>query len=138
MLKPERGMDVLDVCSAPGGKGTHRAEKTLNEGIGSAHHLHKKKVKLIEQKQRTVGLSAIHASAHDARKLKEKYAEASFDRILVDAPCSGLGVINSKPEIKYEKSEQDIERLHTIQLDILNHVADLLKDDGLFVYSTCT
>src|SRR5699024_9356339 len=110
----------------------------LNEGIVYAHDLHKKKVKLIEEKQRTLGLSIIHATAHDARKLKEKYAEASFDRILVDAPCSGLGVINSKPEIKYEKSEQDIERLHIIQLDIHNHVADLLKDDGLFVYSTCT
>lgn len=138
MLKPEPGMDVLDSCSAPGGKATHIAEKMLNEGIVYAHDLHKKKVKLIEEKQRTLGLSIIHATAHDARKLKEKYAEASFDRILVDAPCSGLGVINSKPEIKYEKSEQDIERLHIIQLDILNHVADLLKDDGLFVYSTCT
>lgn len=138
VLKPEPGMDVLDSCSAPGGKATHIAEKMLDEGAVYAHDLHQKKVKLIEDKQKTLDLSIIQATAHDARKLKEKYAEASFDRILVDAPCSGLGVINSKPEIKYEKSERDIERLHTIQLDILNHVADLLKNDGLFVYSTCT
>lgn len=138
VLKPEPGMTVLDSCSAPGGKATHLAEKMRNEGIIHAHDLHKKKVKLIEDKQRTLGLSIIEATPMDARKLRETYEANSFDRILVDAPCSGLGVIGSKPEIKYDKTKEDIQRLQTIQFDILNHVSALLKEDGLLVYSTCT
>lgn len=138
VLKPEPGMTVLDACSAPGGKATHIAEKMKNDGIVYAHDLHKKKVNLIEEKQRNLQLSIIEATAYDARKLQDKYKNTSFDRILVDAPCSGLGVITSKPEIKYEKTAEDIERLQSVQSDILNHAAQLLKDDGLLVYSTCT
>lgn len=138
ILKPESGMTVLDSCSAPGGKATHIAEKMENIGIIRAHDIHKKKTKLISEKAATLGLTIIDAEQGDARKLKEQYEAVSFDRILVDAPCSGLGVINSKPEIKYEKTLEDIEKLHKIQLDILNNVSELLKPDGLMVYSTCT
>lgn len=138
MLRPEPGMAVLDSCSAPGGKATHLAEKMENQGTIHAHDLHKKKVELINNKADTLGLSIIQAEEGDARKLQEKYEPGTFDRILVDAPCSGLGVIGSKPEIKYEKTEEDIARLKTIQLDILHSVAPLLKDDGMLVYSTCT
>lgn len=138
MIKAGPGMTVLDSCSAPGGKATHIAEKMQDIGMIRAHDIHKKKVKLITEKAKTLGLTIIHAEQGDARKLKEKYQEADFDRILVDAPCSGLGVIGSKPEIKYEKSLEDIDRLHVIQLDILNSVADLLKAGGLMIYSTCT
>lgn len=138
ILQPEPGMTVLDACSAPGGKATHIAEKMADEGLIYAHDLHKKKVKLIEEKQKSLGLTIIHASHHDARKLKELYADETFDRILVDAPCSGLGVISGKPEIKYTKTKEDVERLHSIQMDILNHVKDLLKPNGRIVYSTCT
>jgi len=135
-LKP--GMKVLDTCSAPGGKVTHIAEKMTDQGEIHAYDLHQKKVKLIEEKAAVLNLHSISAHQGDARKLNEKYEEASFDRILIDAPCSGLGVINGKPEIKYEKQVQDIERLATIQLDILQAAAKLLKPDGLLVYSTCT
>jgi 16S rRNA (cytosine967-C5)-methyltransferase len=134
--KPE--MEVLDACSAPGGKATHIAEKMENKGKVFAHDLHKKKIKLIEDKQESLQLSIIEGSAQDARKLQEIYEPGTFDRILIDAPCSGLGVIRSKPEIKYEKTKEDINRLQTIQVAILNHVAPLLKDDGRLVYSTCT
>lgn len=138
MIKAEPGMTVLDSCSAPGGKAAHIAEKMQNTGVIHAHDLHKKKVKLISDKAETLGLTIIHAQQGDARKLKEKYQKESFDRILVDAPCSGLGVIGSKPEIKYEKSLEDIARLQVIQLDILNSTAGLLKINGLMIYSTCT
>lgn len=138
MIKAEPGMTVLDSCSAPGGKATHIAEKMQNTGIIHAHDIHKKKAKLISEKAETLGLTIIHAEQGDARKLRERYEDASFDRILVDAPCSGLGVVGSKPEIKYEKTQEDIDRLQVIQLDILNHVAELLKSDGLMIYSTCT
>ena len=138
LLKAESGMTVLDSCSAPGGKATHIAEKMGDKGTIHAHDLHKKKVNLITEKAEILGLSIIEAEQGDARKLKEIYEKASFDRILVDAPCSGLGVIGSKPEIKYEKTAADIENLQKIQLDILHSVAGLLKSDGLMIYSTCT
>ncbi|RDW20821.1 16S rRNA (cytosine(967)-C(5))-methyltransferase [Oceanobacillus arenosus] len=138
MLDAQPNMEVLDACSAPGGKATHIAEKMEDKGSIKAYDLHKKKVKLIEEKAESLGLTIIDAEANDARKLQEIHAKESFDRILVDAPCSGLGVIRGKPEIKYTKKETDIERLSEIQLDILEHVAPLLKINGLLIYSTCT
>ncbi|WP_040980020.1 16S rRNA (cytosine(967)-C(5))-methyltransferase RsmB [Oceanobacillus jeddahense] len=137
-LRLEPGMKVLDTCSAPGGKVTHIAEKMADQGEIHAYDLHKKKINLIEEKASTLDLHTITAFQGDARKLHEKYEEESFDRILIDAPCSGLGVINGKPEIKYEKQAQDIERLSSIQLDIIQSVAKLLKPEGLLIYSTCT
>lgn len=137
-LKLESGMKVLDTCSAPGGKVTHIAEKMTDRGDIHAYDLHQKKVKLIEEKAAVLNLHSIAAFQGDARKLNEKYEEESFDRILIDAPCSGLGVINGKHEIKYEKQVQDIERLAAIQLDIVQAAAKLLKPDGLLIYSTCT
>ncbi|WP_047981318.1 16S rRNA (cytosine(967)-C(5))-methyltransferase RsmB [Ornithinibacillus contaminans] len=138
MLDAKPGDTVLDACSAPGGKATHIAEKMNNQGIVHAHDLHKKKINLIKEKAEQLQLSIIDAEAHDARKLQERYDAETFDRILVDAPCSGLGVMRGKPDIKYNKQKEDIERLAVIQTDILATVAPLLKKDGLLVYSTCT
>ncbi|WHX27116.1 16S rRNA (cytosine(967)-C(5))-methyltransferase RsmB [Virgibacillus halodenitrificans] len=138
MLNVIPGMTVLDACSAPGGKVTHIAEKMENKGTIYAHDLHKKKTKLIDQKAEQLQLDIINTSQADARQLQEQYELETFDRILVDAPCSGLGVIRGKPEIKYHKAEEDVERLAEIQLSILNSVAPLLKRNGLLIYSTCT
>ncbi|WP_121639926.1 16S rRNA (cytosine(967)-C(5))-methyltransferase RsmB [Virgibacillus sp. Bac330] len=138
ILRVQPGMHVLDTCSAPGGKATHIAEKMENRGRIDAYDLHSKKVKLIQAKANELELSIIHPSKEDARNLQRMYQKGSFDRILVDAPCSGLGVIRGKPEIKYHKHEQDIERLSLIQQEILETVASLLKQEGLLVYSTCT
>ncbi|MUK89483.1 16S rRNA (cytosine(967)-C(5))-methyltransferase RsmB [Ornithinibacillus sp. L9] len=138
MLQPKPGMQVLDACSAPGGKVTHIAEKMENKGWIDAHDLHAKKIKLIDQKASELELTIIDAKKADARHLQELYEENSFDRILVDAPCSGLGVIRGKPDIKYNKKISDITNLATIQLAILNSVSPLLKKDGVLIYSTCT
>ncbi|MGY0692338.1 16S rRNA (cytosine(967)-C(5))-methyltransferase RsmB [Virgibacillus sp. FSP13] len=138
MLDVEPGMKILDACSAPGGKATHIAEKMQNHGTLHAYDLHLKKAKMIEKKALDLNLSNIIADQADARKLQAVHEKESFDRILVDAPCSGLGVIRGKPEIKYNKSETDIGRLAQIQSDILQHVAPLLKKGGLLIYSTCT
>ncbi|RLL45524.1 16S rRNA (cytosine(967)-C(5))-methyltransferase RsmB [Oceanobacillus piezotolerans] len=138
MLDAHPQMVVLDACSAPGGKATHIAEKMENQGVLYAYDLHKKKANLITKKANQLGLSIIQANQSDARKLQEQHEKESFDRILIDAPCSGLGVIRGKPEIKYNKNEEDVKRLSEIQLDILTHVAPLLKRDGLLIYSTCT
>lgn len=138
MLQPQPGMKVLDACSAPGGKATHIAEKMQNEGKVYAYDIHQKKIRLVTQRADQLDLTIIDAKQGDARKLQDFHEPESFDRILVDAPCSGLGVIRSKPEIKYQKSLTDIKRLATIQLDILRHIAPLLKEGGKLVYSTCT
>lgn len=138
MMQIQSGLQVLDACSAPGGKATHIAEKMQNKGEIHAHDIHKKKIKLIDGKAAELGLTNIVASQADARNLQDIHQEETFDRILVDAPCSGLGVIRGKPDIKYNKTETDIQHLATIQLSILETVAPLLKKDGLLIYSTCT
>lgn len=138
MLDVKPNMNVLDACSAPGGKATHIAEKMENEGIVYAYDLHKKKVNLIDEKASTLGLSIINANQADAKKLGEVHEPESFDRILVDAPCSGLGVMRGKPEIKYNKKEEDINNLSKVQREILDSVSPLLKIGGLLIYSTCT
>lgn len=138
MLDVKPGMQVLDTCSAPGGKVTHIAEKMEDKGMIHAFDLHKKKLKLINEKTSSLQLSIIETYHSDARHLGELLKKESYDRILVDAPCSGLGVIRGKPDVKYSKQRKDIERLATIQLDILTSIAPLLKKDGLMIYSTCT
>lgn len=132
------GMKVLDMCAAPGGKTTHIAEKMNDEGEVFAHDLHEHKIALIEANAKRLGLSSITAKSGDSRKLIELYGAASFDRILVDAPCSGLGVIRRKPEIKYVKTEEDVNSLLKIQSELLDTAAELIKQDGIIVYSTCT
>jgi 16S rRNA (cytosine967-C5)-methyltransferase len=137
-LELEKNMKVLDACAAPGGKTTHIAE--LLDGTGEVHalDLHKHKVKLIDENATRLGLSNIFTATLDSRKAGEKFEKESFDRILVDAPCSGLGVLRRKPDIKYAKKEADLHSLQKIQLDILSSVAPLLQKGGILVYSTCT
>jgi len=129
---------VLDTCSAPGGKTTYLAEAMHNTGEINAYDLHENKLKLINNHAKRLGLSNIKTNPQDARQLQERHELASFDRILVDAPCTGFGVIRSKPDIIYNKSMDDIYRLQHTQLMILEEVAPLLKNDGKLVYSTCT
>jgi 16S rRNA (cytosine967-C5)-methyltransferase len=132
------GQHILDCCAAPGGKTTHIAEKLDKTGDVTALDLHEHKVKLIQETAARLGLDNIKAMALDSRKAGESFNENSFDRILVDAPCSGLGVLRRKPDIKYRKSLGDIEQLQNIQQEILEQAAKLLKEDGLLLYSTCT
>ncbi|WP_188205757.1 16S rRNA (cytosine(967)-C(5))-methyltransferase RsmB [Alkalibacillus aidingensis] len=138
MLDVKSDMTVLDACSAPGGKTTHIAEKMNNRGQIFAYDLHEKKVNLVKNKATDLGLTIIQTGAYDSRNLQEIHPEQQFDRILLDAPCSGLGVLRSKPDIKYQKSEKDIEQLAKIQSDLLRSVLPLLKENGKLVYSTCT
>lgn len=138
MMDVNPGMTVLDACSAPGGKTTHIAEKMQNEGNVIAYDLHAKKAKLVAEKAKQLDLSIITAGQADSRALGDKHKPESFDRILLDAPCSGLGVLRSKPDIKYHKQEKDILVLSSIQDELMESMAPLLKKDGKLVYSTCT
>lgn len=137
-LDVKEDMVVLDSCSAPGGKTTYIAERMNNTGDVHAYDLHQNKIKLIKANASRLGLTNIEADALDARKLSERYNNNTFDRIIVDAPCSGFGVIRSKPDVKYNKDLNDIEKLQSVQYDILQSVAPLVKQNGKLVYSTCT
>ncbi|MEH7502380.1 16S rRNA (cytosine(967)-C(5))-methyltransferase RsmB [Neobacillus drentensis] len=137
-LGAEQNEFILDACAAPGGKSTHIAEKMANTGEVISVDLHQHKVRLINDNAKRLGLENIKTSVSDSRQLQEKFKNESFDRILLDAPCSGLGVMRRKPDMKYTKTEKDIERLSTIQQDLLRSVTPLLKKEGILVYSTCT
>ncbi|SFD86531.1 16S rRNA (cytosine967-C5)-methyltransferase [Bacillus sp. OV194] len=137
-LNPSSNEKILDACAAPGGKTTHIAELLNNTGEVTALDLHPHKVKLIQEQAERLGLTNIKTEALDSRKAGEKFSVSSFDRILVDAPCSGFGVIRKKPDIKWSKKEEDIHRIAEIQMQILDKVAELLKPGGTLLYSTCT
>ncbi len=137
VLNPKEDMLVLDAAAAPGGKTTHIAELMKDKGKVIAADIHKHKIKLIEEQQERLHLHIIEAIHADARKIKD-YTDQRFDRILLDVPCSGLGVIRRKPDVKWTKSEDDIREITKIQEEILEEVFPLLKPDGVLVYSTCT
>ncbi|XKH51468.1 16S rRNA (cytosine(967)-C(5))-methyltransferase RsmB [Chryseomicrobium palamuruense] len=137
-LQLEKGMTVLDMCAAPGGKTTHIAQLLDNTGHITALDLHENKLKYIHENAERLGFTHISTVAADARQAQEVLEQKQFDRILVDAPCSGYGVIRRKPDMKYAKKPQDAERLATIQLAILNEAYSLLSPGGILVYSTCT
>lgn len=135
-LKPDD--QVLDTCAAPGGKTTHIASY-LKDGRVTALDIHERKTKLIRENGQRLGYKdIIQTKAMDARKAKDNFPAQSFDKILVDAPCSGLGLIRRKPELRYFREFEDLLNLQKIQLDILNSISDLLKVDGRLVFSTCT
>ncbi|MBS4203834.1 16S rRNA (cytosine(967)-C(5))-methyltransferase RsmB [Lederbergia citrea] len=137
-LDISENMKVLDACAAPGGKTGHIAELLGGTGLVNALDLHPHKIKLIKENADRLGLNNIEAEALDSRDASDAFSLESFDRVLVDAPCSGLGVLRRKPDIKYSKSQNDIEALQNIQIKILSETAGLVKKGGLLVYSTCT
>ena len=96
------------------------------------------KIKLISENADRLGLNNVETRAMDSRLVSENFKGESFDRVLVDAPCSGLGVLRKKPDIKYSKTLQDLQSLQTIQKSILIEASRLVKPGGLLVYSTCT
>jgi 16S rRNA (cytosine967-C5)-methyltransferase len=137
-LAPNENELILDACAAPGGKTTHIAETMKLTGGVISLDLHEHKVKLINENAKRLGLGNIRTIAMDSRKAGEHFQKEYFDRILLDAPCSGLGVMRRKPDMKYTKKEQDLYQLSTIQQNLLNSVSPLVKKGGILVYSTCT
>jgi len=127
---------VLDICAAPGGKTAVLAEQMENKGEIIAIDIHQHKIKLIETNMKKLGIDIVKAIVIDARNVNKQGRK--FDKILVDVPCSGYGVIRKKPEILYSKNRENIEELAKLQLEILNSAADILKDGGELIYSTCT
>lgn len=135
ILDPRPDETILDVCSAPGGKAFTIAELMNNRGKVIACDLHKHRVKLIKNGAERLGIDIIDARVNDAAVFSNEIEIA--DRVLCDVPCSGLGVIRRKPEIKY-KNPDDFDNLKDIQRKILETSSKYLKKGGVLIYSTCT
>lgn len=128
---------VLDLCSAPGGKTTHIAELMENKGAIYAFDLYEKRLASVSDAQKKLGLSIIKTRAHDATLPMEEFF-GKADRVLLDVPCSGLGIIRRKPDIKYKEDITDFSSLLKVQKTILNTAKQYVKPGGVLVYSTCT
>ena len=136
-LDPKHGETIMDVCAAPGGKTTAIAERMNNTGRIIASDIYRRKLDLIDREAKRLGITNIETRSWDATRVDSSMLQKA-DRVLVDAPCSGLGVARRKPEIKYKELTQDMELLPRKQLAILSASSVYVKPGGTLVYSTCT
>ncbi len=136
VMNPNKNSRVLDLCSAPGGKTTHIATLMENTGEVVSRDIFDHKLKLIKNSVDRLGLTNVKIEKSDASVIDKNIIE-NFDYVLCDVPCSGLGIIKRKPEIKY-KSKEEIKDLPKLQYDILENASKYLKIGGVLIYSTCT
>lgn len=137
VLNPKENSLIIDVCSAPGGKSLHAAQIMNNKGKIFSRDLHGHKLNQLKSEINRLGINIICTEIYDALELDNKLINKA-DYCIVDVPCTGLGIIRRKPEIKYRKKEEDIYNLVKIQNRILRNAAKYLKPGGELVYSTCT
>ena len=134
LLSPQPGEKIIDLCSAPGGKTTFIGELLKNSGEIVAVDKYESKLHLIKESCDRLGIRNVKFVADDGTT----YHGGIADRVLADVPCSGLGVLSKKPDIKWRREVEDIDQLTTIQLQLLENAARLVKPGGVIVYSTCT
>ena len=136
-LDAKPGQMVIDVCAAPGGKTTHVAALMQNKGKVLATDIHQHKLAIIKENADRLGITIIEPKLQDATILQETWLEMA-DRVLIDVPCSGLGVLRRRPDIRWRKKERDLDIFPKLQINILQNSAKYLKKGGRLVYSTCT
>lgn len=134
---PQPGDQVLDICGAPGGKGLHMADKLKDTGLVIVRDLTEEKAERIRENIARTGLSNIRSEVWDALEFDERW-EGQADIVIADLPCSGLGVIGKKPDIKYRVTEERICSLAELQKQILTVASRYVKPGGKLIYSTCT
>ncbi|QQK07759.1 16S rRNA (cytosine(967)-C(5))-methyltransferase RsmB [Miniphocaeibacter halophilus] len=137
VLNPKKNSRVLDLCAAPGSKTCHLSEIMENTGSILANDLYSKKLEKIHENIKRLGCKNIKTISFDATKYISKYYE-KFDFILIDAPCSGSGIVSRKPEIKLYRTKEQIRELIDIQRKIVENGFKYLKKGGFLVYSTCS
>lgn len=137
ILAPEAGDRVLDMCAAPGSKTTQIAAMMGDRGHIDAWDLYPHKIKIIDGNCRRLGIRSVHAKVQDSSKDVPE-AHGIYDRVLLDAPCSGLGVIGRKTEMRWRRKEKDLALFPTLQRQLLDRAASYVKPGGVLVYSTCT
>lgn len=136
-LDPRPNDMILDVCSAPGGKSIYAAELMKNKGKIIARDIHEHKLKLLKNRAQKHGIDIIETQVFDGLK-EDKSLYEKMDKVLVDVPCSGFGVIRRKPEIKYNRDKEELKKLVEIQYQILHQASKYVKNNGTLIYSTCT
>ncbi|PMQ01067.1 MAG: 16S rRNA (cytosine(967)-C(5))-methyltransferase [Dictyoglomus sp. NZ13-RE01] len=137
ILNPKPGERVADLCSAPGTKSTHLAELMNNRGKIVSIDKNSTRIKLIEKNAKRLGISIIETLNMDVLSIPESL-DGTFDKVLLDAPCTGLGVLRHKPEIKWRRKREDVYELSKLQLAMLKRAGKLVKRGGEILYSTCT
>jgi len=137
VMAPKAGDRILDMCSAPGGKTTHIAELMDNQGEIVARDIHAHKLKLVDESCRRLGISIVKTELFNAMEL-DKVSLEKFDKVLLDAPCSGLGVMRRKPDLRWKKEPDNFRELAKLQRDMLELAARYVKAGGVLIYSTCT
>jgi len=136
ILDPQKGESIMDMCAAPGGKSFTAAEQMENDGKLISCDIYEHKIELMEDGAERLGISMMECKVKDAAEKEEE--QELFDRVLVDAPCSGLGLMRKKPDIRLKKDGNEIDSLTGIQKEILENAAGYVKPGGVLVYSTCT
>ena len=137
VLEPQKGQNILDCCSAPGGKTTYIAELINDKGNIEAWDIHEHRVKLVQENAKRLGITCINTKVQDAIIYNEENKD-KYDKILLDVPCLGLGVLKRKPDIKWTRNKEDIEEISKLQMQILDTCSKYLKKGGELVYSTCS
>ena len=137
LLDIKEGETIVDLCAAPGGKTTHIAEILHNTGEVLAYDIHEQKLELIKENCQRLGLTNVKLNQMDATKLSADLINKA-DKILIDVPCSGSGIIRKKPEIKYNKKRKDLKDMVEVQRNIMKNAWEYLRQGGIMVYSTCT
>lgn len=138
ILEVKPGMIVLDACAAPGGKTTHLAQLMKNQGQIIALDLSVAKTKILQKNCHRLGASIVKVICADSTCPLPFRPSLFFDRILIDAPCSGLGTLHRHPDIKWRRDPEDINRLSLLQLKLLENLSAYLQHGGVLIYSTCT
>jgi len=138
LLAPQPGETVLDACAAPGGKTTYLAQLMRDEGRIIACDLYESRVARLRENLARLGVTNTQAIRHDCMQAGPPLAPASFDRILVDAPCSNTGVIRRRVDVRWRLTDEDFLRMPAQQLALVKRTATLLKPGGTLVYSTCS
>ena len=134
---PQKGDEVIDVCAAPGGKAVHAAERMEGTGHVQARDLTEQKADLIRENIERAGLENIDAEVWDATVFDEAFEEKA-DLVIADLPCSGLGVLGKKADLRYKASPEGAEELVKLQRQNLSCVQSYVKPGGVLLYSTCT
>ncbi len=134
----QAGMNVLDVCSAPGSKTAGLAIDMKNKGQITAVELHPSRAKLVDELMEHLGINIVETKTYDARFLEKELPERDFDLILADVPCTGLGVLRHKADIKLRISPNQLDEIEGLQKAILDGIHNLCKVGGTLIYSTCT
>jgi 16S rRNA (cytosine967-C5)-methyltransferase len=138
LLAPQPGESVLDACAAPGGKTTYIAQLMRNEGRIMACDLYASRVARLRENIARLGVTIVKAIQHDCMQAGPPLEPASFDRILVDAPCSNTGVLRRRVDVRWRLTDEDFLRMPAQQLALIKRTATLLKPGGTLVYSTCS